>query len=713
MVMPIVRHSTKWLAPSPMWQNDLADARQRQSFNRPAILRFKNDTFMDELLALMSYYPDRLGEWEAVPETWRDPMREPEATNTLAVLEPVSFFSMRQKRDIARRDKNTGPPVQAQPSSEGLLKLYQPSQQRFYLVTASLVCRKAGLPDKSISPNTLERPTFVVRRITPNDDVTAEQLAKGDINTVQSQIQNCTEYAYVAVESGYQWRDVSKLLPNHLAPAEERLPMFTVGFSDLSGHHRKLLSGFIPVGRREAYLGAKPLVEVSSNDAAEQEQRDAEKREAIKTLFAQQVAAPWKSLHTQTNNDRANLAGGGNSAGRSPSGIEEDMGSPPSSANSRSVRVSREEVQTTSWYILIDLAGFLEKYLNNLWQLIKDNNFSAAVLAPLTAEERAVFEVLNSAVIGNDISTGPVQNRRFLRTELATGTYSNTLENNLLDALNRVITDSTIAENLEAVDEVYSSDSAFVAGDPHSLWPRFLFPLADISYPGQINLTVPFPPGSAPDTSEYDYEVEHQKIDQLGELVAAAIPLDENTVIPEVQARPRNNSLNARDAWFVIRCVYETPNCGPFHPTLLSDPTRPFEMASFFDPDAPGRPIRIPMPLDISPAGLRKYSRNATFMISDALCGKIKGIRKITLGDLVLSVLPWPFHKDLPDISKAGPCKDGGGSFGMFCSLSIPIVTLCALILLIIMVTLLNIIFRWLPLLFFCFPLPGLKGKKP
>ena len=48
----------------------------------------------------------------------------------------------------------------------------------------------------------------------------------------------------------------------------------------------------------------------------------------------------------------------------------------------------------------------------------------------------------------------------------------------------------------------------------------------------------------------------------------------------------------------------------------------------------------------------------------------------------------------------------------MICSLSIPIVTICALILLIIMVTLLDIIFRWLPYLIFCFPVPGLRGKK-
>ena len=113
-----------------------------------------------------------------------------------------------------------------------------------------------------------------------------------------------------------------------------------------------------------------------------------------------------------------------------------------------------------------------------------------------------------------------------------------------------------------------------------------------------------------------------------------------------------------------IRCVYEKPLCGPLFPTLVSEASRRFHVASFFDPDAPARPIRIPMPLDISPAGLRKYKKNTGFIISDMLCGKIKQIRKFTLADLVLSVLPWPFHKGLPEPEDTGPCKDPRGNIG-------------------------------------------------
>jgi hypothetical protein len=57
---------------------------------------------------------------------------------------------------------------------------------------------------------------------------------------------------------------------------------------------------------------------------------------------------------------------------------------------------------------------------------------------------------------------------------------------------------------------------------------------------------------------------------------------------------------------------------------------------------------------------------------------------------------------------ETGPCPDGG----MICSLSIPIVTVCALILLIIFVSLLDCIFHWLPFLMNCFPLNKFTAKE-
>ena len=97
--------------------------------------------------------------------------------------------------------------------------------------------------------------------------------------------------------------------------------------------------------------------------------------------------------------------------------------------------------------------------------------------------------------------------------------------------------------------------------------------------------------------------------------------------------------------------------------------------------------------------------------MSDMLCGQVQRAKGMGFIDLVLQVLPWPFHKDI-DVGKGGGCKGGGLEIGMICSLSIPIITICALLLLIIIVTLLDFIFRWLPYFIICFPVPGLKGKK-
>jgi hypothetical protein len=74
-------------------------------------------------------------------------------------------------------------------------------------------------------------------------------------------------------------------------------------------------------------------------------------------------------------------------------------------------------------------------------------------------------------------------------------------------------------------------------------------------------------------------------------------------------------------------------------------------------------------------------------------------------------VLPWPLHKDL-DPGDGAPCRDPSGTVGMICSLSIPIVTLCALMLLLTIVVLLDVIFRWLPYFFLCFPLPRFRAKE-
>ena len=125
----------------------------------------------------------------------------------------------------------------------------------------------------------------------------------------------------------------------------------------------------------------------------------------------------------------------------------------------------------------------------------------------------------------------------------------------------------------------------------------------------------------------------------------------------------------------------------------MSEPSAVFQLAAYFDPDAPARPIRIALPIDTSVAGLRKFSKNVSFLISDKLQQQmdcVSDAKKVLDGSLSCDKTP---------------------SVGSICTFSLPIITICALIVLLIFVILLNIIFFWMPFLKICFPL-DLKAKE-
>src|SRR5262249_33299724 len=122
------------------------------------------------------------------------------------------------------------------------LKLYQPAHQRFYLVTSALVCPTPGLPDHTINAPLQEKTTFVLRRVRAVSDPTANTPKRA-------------EYGFIAGPGGGSWRLIAT--PDAaLAPAEERLPLFSVNFDDDRSRKRRVLAGLIPVGRREMYVGA-------------------------------------------------------------------------------------------------------------------------------------------------------------------------------------------------------------------------------------------------------------------------------------------------------------------------------------------------------------------------------------------------------------------------------------------------------------------------
>lgn len=680
MVAVTDSHSIGWVAPAPLWARfgDLSHSANRERFARPAILRFAHDTFMDELLALLAYYPEHLDEWLAQNETWERPMRTPPTAARLDLPQPVSHLSTRLTRGV---EQPARAPLSAEASAVPL-KLYQPVHQRHYLVTASLVCRRTGLPDRHVEAARQEQVRFVLRRVLPASDA-------GDGAAVE-------EYAYVKNGNTAQWCPVGEQ-PELLVAGEERLPMFPLSVELDSDRKRTLMGGVIPVGRREAYLTAP----TRSPDAggANPTGAAAPVPDTRMLLLQMQVTGPWSELAGKAMDDIERMV-------TTPSGLKYDFGDRPNpSHDDAAIRRSREQIQTVSWYLLLDLARFLENQLPRIWQALTDATARAGLdptrEAPLLDYlERFTLVIDKAALVSG--------------TGLALGA----VPDNLADALRLFAQDPNLAVNLEAREDTYDRT------DHASHWPTFLFPLADVGPTSGVL------PGSSthPKTGPFPFSVAGDNLSRgadrdttLGNvanalagfeaLIEQALPAEPADGMPEVAVPPRDARYTS-DARFIIRCVYERPNCGPREPEVLSQPTEPFTLASFFDPEAPARAVRIPMPLDISPAGLRKFSKNASMIVSDTLCGQLRRIRKFTLGDLVLSVLPWPFHKDLPDPTPAKGCADASGKAGMFLSLSIPIVTICALILMIIMVSLFDMFFRWLPFLIMLLPIPGWKGNK-
>ena len=68
------------------------------------------------------------------------------------------------------------------------LKLYQPAHQRYYLVASSLVCGRAGLPDRAINAGRQEKVSYVMRRMFPpgplDINIAAAGIRSGNVGRV-------------------------------------------------------------------------------------------------------------------------------------------------------------------------------------------------------------------------------------------------------------------------------------------------------------------------------------------------------------------------------------------------------------------------------------------------------------------------------------------------------------------------------------------------
>ncbi len=186
----------QWLCPAPLWDDALAGP-AGSGLTQPWIAEMTTDTFIDDFLAMMA------GTGGGEPS------------------------------DLA----GTSPAVTADGTAAGPVKLFQPLSQRYYLVVASLVCRRAGIPDHAVLPRRKEKTTFVMRKLAA--DGSESGLVSGQ---------------WVAASAGALLPG-ERQYPMHPAPvaafADPRSTPGVLGMAAGAPSTRSVLYGYIPAGQRE------------------------------------------------------------------------------------------------------------------------------------------------------------------------------------------------------------------------------------------------------------------------------------------------------------------------------------------------------------------------------------------------------------------------------------------------------------------------------
>ena len=591
----------QWLSPSPLW-TPLTSGTDRTAFRAPALLRFATDTFMMDLQTLLATTPANLANYVAQPETWRCPA--------------VGLGTAPIAASCLASNNLTSPP----------LKLFQPVHARFYLVSASLVCRLPGIPDHTVKTNQGEKTTFVLRRV--------QAISSTTVPGTPFSEQLYNEYAWIpnptppGTPPG--WVPAT---PNSIAPGEDKLPLFATTFGS-NGTQRRMFAGLIPSGRKQTYVGGAALAAQTGGQFAPSSPVDPRVID-----FQSQVLDPWADLVNWSENlpDLGNITPG-------------------------TFAFDSAAAAQASALILIDFANYLATNLPLVSAVVQGKAASTTLTGAQADLYSAMSATMGDAMDGN------------------TWTLAQAI---------------ALAQSYDGAFESETLPSPPNPPPPITSPPTLPMPEAlPTGYPGPLLTDFTDPRLESLIGRANDQDPLSQR--QIMTLVQAALA-EVGTAPVSTVPPPTNNPLNPQgDDWYIVRCVYDRPQCSvlglPVVP-IMSCASEIFQLASYFDPDAPARRIQVALPVDTTAAALRKYDKGVAFMISDQLNRQMQ--RATGLKDLMNGQVGAP----------------GGFSLVMVCSFSIPIITICAMIVLMIFVILLNIVFFWLPFLKICFPLPSFSAK--
>jgi hypothetical protein len=548
-------HDFEWVTAPPLWNVAQADPGARARFREPAILRFDTDTFMEDTLALMEKGDPALADRVARPEAWDKP-----AAGWVATSDP---------------------------SLSKTLRLYQPAHSRFYLTTASLVCRRVGLPVRKVDTAAGERTSVLLRRLVARDNRTLDPT---DPETY-------TEQAWIGDRKAGVWQTLSGVV----AKGEERLPAFPMNAAGDQGKKRQVWANMLPVASREIYEGARPANAAPTAPSGGGGDPDplADLRDPRRATFAATVIQGLTTL----------------------------LDSPAQPTPAAVMAAAEPYMRDSLTFILLDLVDFLAAQLSDVLDAVR-----AGSSAGLSSEKAAVFDALGASFSAtSNWRTALLAADAHRPTILGTGTDT----------------------GAAPVSSTFSGDD--VRNAAVNLIHGGLFQSAVFAALGDPQDIAPAAPGGPP--------VIGARAAETGE--------------PE-------------GGLYWIRFLYERPVCDRFHDPVVSNPSRPFRLGAFFDPDAPARPLVIRMPFDTSPKGLRRFPKGVAVLMSNKLRQQVERVRNQKLKDL--------------DDGKVGDEPSWG--LGMICSLSIPIITICAFLVLMIFLQLLNIVFWWMAFFKICLPIP-------
>lgn len=309
----------EWVKPPLLWQDKPFGTSTQQA---PELLELQGDNFLPDFVEAMQTVTRRI--------KGGDPLEVPRL-----------FLETKRK---ARSDT---------------LKLYQPFHDRYYLVTGSLVCRTAGVPDKTVVRKRGETVSFVLRRVEIQNDAIVKEEAWSE-------------------KTG--WTEPP---PEALGKHEEQHALQPISICDgridrTTGQPctRTLFYGLIPAGNREKYANRVQVAlpgldddDDSLTDSQRLKKYYAEiEKQSTNALdyrledFDTRVLAPWNDLvddATRTN--------------------------------------SAQRIEATRT-IFIDLGDFLARALPDVWQALKNGD-------SLSGDQDTLLDLLRNTRSFTNLST--------------------------------------------------------------------------------------------------------------------------------------------------------------------------------------------------------------------------------------------------------------------------------------------------------------------